>query len=104
EFFDTGNQSSGSFASDGNRAVNLFASYAAGQNTFKLMLANVERYGGNVLHLGFDHQYSKAFKIFAEFYREDETAAITIKRGGLSDYDGRIEGGRVFLVGGRYDF
>lgn len=104
EVFDTGNRALGSFSSDGNRAVNLFASYAAGSNTFKLMLANVERYGGKVLHLGFDHQYNKALKIFAEFYREDETAAVTVKRGGLSDYDGRIEGGRVFLVGARYDF
>lgn len=104
EVFDTGNQAPGSFSSDGNRAVNLFASYVVGQNTVKLMLADVERYGGNVLHLGFDHQYNTALKIFAEFYREDETAAVTVKQGGLSDYDGRIEGGRVLLIGVRYDF
>ena len=104
EYFDTGNKTPGSFASDGNQAINLFGSYTAGKNTYKLMLADVEAYGGHVLHLGIDHQYNPSLKLFAEFYREDETATITVRRGGLSDYDARIGGGRALLAGMRYDF
>jgi predicted porin len=104
EYFDSGDKAPGHFASNGNRAVNLFGSYTAGRNTFKLMLADVETYGGKVLHLGVDHQYTAALKLFAEFYREEKTASVTIKRGGLSDFDARIEGGQAFLLGARYDF
>jgi len=104
EYFDSGDKTPGHFASDGNRAVNLFGSYTVGRNTFKLMLADVETYGGKVLHLGVDHQHTAALKLFAEFYREEKTASVTIKRGGLSDFDARIEGGQVFLLGARYDF
>ena len=104
EYFDTGNKIPGSFASDGNHAVNLFGSYTVGRNTFKLMLADVDAYGGNIMHLGIDHQYRPDLKLFAEFYREDETATITARSGGLSDYDTRIGGGRAVIAGIRYDF
>jgi predicted porin len=104
EEFDTGNRQEGSFSTDGNRAINLFGSYVWGKNTIKLMLAKVENYGDNIVHLGIDHQLRDDLKVFAEYYRESETAALTPRRGGLNDFDAGISGGHAIAVGVRYDF
>lgn len=104
ERFDTGNRQPGSFSSDGNQALNLFGSYAMGKTTFKLMLARVEHYGDNIVHLGVDHQVSDALKVFAEYYREGSTAVLTPRRGGLDDFDAGISGGQALAVGIRVDF
>ncbi len=104
ELFDTGNRQAGSFTSDGNQAINLFGSYAMGKNTFRLMLARVENYGDNIVHLGIDHQFSDVLKFFAEYYREAETAALVRRRGGLNDFDAAISGGQALAIGLRYDF
>lgn len=104
ERFDTGNRQRGSFSSDGNQAINLFGSYALGKTTFKLMLAKVENYGDRIVHLGVDHQLSDDLKLFAEYYREGETAVLTPRRGGLDDFDGGISGGQALAVGIRVDF
>ncbi|KFI06329.1 porin [Massilia sp. BSC265] len=104
ERFDTGNRQRGSFSSDGNQAINLFGSYAMGKTTFKLMLARVESYGDNIVHLGVDHQLTDDFRVFAEYYREGGTAVLTPRRGGLDDFDAGISGGQAIAVGLRYDF
>ena len=104
ETFDTGNTTPDQFGTDGNRALNLFAGYTLGKNTFKLMLARVENYGENIVHLGIDHQFKDDLKFFAEYYHEQETAAITQERGGLDGFDSAVSGGRVFATGLRYDF
>lgn len=104
EVFDTGNHQAGSFSTDGNHAINLFGSYVLGKNTIKLMLAKVENYGGNIVHLGIDHKLRDDLKVFAEYYRESETAALTPRRGGLNDFDAGISGGHAVAVGVRYDF
>lgn len=54
--------------------------------------------------LGVDHQVSDYFKVFAEYYREGETAVLTPRRGGLDDFDAGISGGQAIAVGLRYDF
>jgi len=104
ERFDTGNRQRGSFSSDGNQAINLFGSYALGKTTVKLMLARVENYGDNIVHLGVDHQLRDNFTVFAEYYREGSTAVLTPRRGGLDDFDAGISGGQAVAVGIRYDF
>lgn len=104
ERFDSGNRQPGGFSSDGNEAVNLFGSYAMGKTTFKLMLARVENYGDDIVHLGVDHQFSDDFKVFAEYYREGSTAVLTPRRGGLDDFDAGISGGQALAVGLRVDF
>lgn len=104
EVFDTENNQRGSFSTDGNRSINLLGSYALGKNTIKLMLAKVENYGDHILHLGIDHRFSDDLKVFAEYYREAETAALTPRRGGLDDFDAGIGGGHAVAVGFRYDF
>lgn len=104
ERFDTGNRQRGSFSSDGNQAINLFGSYAMDKTTFKLMLARVENYGDNIVHLGVDHQRSDDFKLFAEYYREGSTAVLTPRRGGLDDFDAGFKGGQAIAVGLHYDF
>ncbi|MBZ2205665.1 porin [Massilia soli] len=104
ELFDTGNRQVGAFSTDGNQAVNLFASYVLGKNTIKMMLAKVENYGDYIVHLGIDRPLSDDFKVFVEYYREAETAAISPRRGGLSDFDARVSGGHAAVVGIRYDF
>lgn len=104
ERFSTGNRQPGSFSRDGNLAVNLFGSYAVGRNTFKLMLAKVENYGDRIVHLGVDHHFSDDLLVFAEYYREANTAALTRRRGGLADADAGIGGGQAIAVGIRRDF
>lgn len=104
EVFSTNNHTPGAFSRDGNKAVNLFASYNTGPYTFKAMFAKVQNYGDNIVHLGVDYQYDKNLKFFAEFYREGSTASIVEKRGGLADLTSASQGGRVFLVGLRFDF
>ena len=68
------------------------------------MLARVENYGDNIIHFGIDHRLSDDFKIFAEYYREAETAALTPRRGGLNDFDASIGGGHAVSIGIRHDF
>ena len=92
------------YGADGDTAVNLYAGYTLGKNTFKAMLANVDNYGGSILHLGWDHHYRKDLKVFVEFYREQETAAITTEHGGLDETCWSCSGGHVVAVGLRYDF
>ena len=100
----TDNNVPDSFYGDGSRAVNLLASYTAGRNTYKAMVARVKNYGDNIIHLGVDHQYNEALTLFAEYYREQETAAITSERGGLAEFDAAARGGQVLAVGLRYNF
>lgn len=104
EVFDTENRQRGSFSSDGNRAINLFGSYVLGKSTFKLMLARLEDYGDNIVHVGVDYALSDKHKVFAEIYRESDTAALTTRRGGLADVDAGIRGGHAIALGLRYDF
>jgi predicted porin len=103
ELFQSGNQQSGAFSRDGNRAVNVFGSYVAGETTFKLMLAKVDNYGGNILHAGIDYQLAEKRTLFAEMYREGSPAALTSRRGGLGD-TGDGDGGQAVAVGLRQDF
>jgi predicted porin len=104
EVFDTGNRQDGGFSTDGNHSINLFGSYVWKKNTMKLMLAKVENYGDIIVHLGIDHVLQDNLKIFAEYYRESESAALTTRRRGLKDLDARISGGHAIAVGVRYDF
>jgi predicted porin len=104
EVFDTGNRRPGAFSSDGNRAVNLLGSYAMGKSTVKLMLAKVENYGGSIVHLGLDYALSDQHTLFAEAYREAETAALFPRRGGLADAEPGMRGGNAVALGLRYDF
>lgn len=104
EEFDSDNKAAGAFNRDGNQGFNLFASYTMGRNTFKIMLADVENYGDNVVHLGVDHQFRDDLKFFAEYYYEETTAAITTKRGGLGDFPAGASGGQVIAAGLRFDF
>jgi predicted porin len=104
ETFETGNRQPGSFSTDGNRAINLYGHYALGKSTIKLMLAKVDNYGDEIIHLGIDYALSRDARLFAELYQEAETAALTTRRGGLADVDGGVRGGRALAVGLRYDF
>jgi len=65
EAFKTGNRQAGSFSSDGNRTVNLYGHYTLGKSTIKLMLAKVENYGDEIIHLGIDYAMSSQCKLFA---------------------------------------
>ncbi len=93
------------FGKDGDLALNLFSSYTVGKHTFKGMIADVENYGENVFHAGYDYQLMKSLKLFAEYYYEEETAAITERRGGYEDtFWTTASGGQTVSVGFRYDF
>ena len=92
------------YGADGDHAMNLYAGYTLGQNTFKAMLADVDNYGETILHLGWDHQYQKDLKFFVEYYSEDETAAITEEHGGMNETCWSCDGGQVIAAGLRFDF
>lgn len=101
EVTDTDNPNS--FYGDGAEAFNIFGSYRLGDNLLKLMLADVESYGEAVIHAGVDHEYNDNLTLFAEFYQEQETAALTCKQCGLDGFNAAAGGGKVFAVGFRYN-
>lgn len=92
------------YGADGDAAANICAGYTAGKNTYKAMLAQVDAYGEQIIHLGIDHQYSDSLKFFVEYYSEEETAAITTKHGGAAETCWSCSGGDVIAAGLRYDF
>ncbi|MFN4263682.1 MAG: porin [Thioalkalivibrionaceae bacterium] len=92
------------FGADGDTAANLFASYSVGPHTFKGMVADVPSYGETVFHLGYDFQFRDDLKFFVEYYDEEDTAAITTRRGGAADTNFAAQGGRALAVGARFDF
>jgi len=92
------------YGADGDKAANLYAGYTFGKNTFRTMIANVDNYGENILHLGLDYRYRDDLKFFVEYYSEQETAAITTKRGGKAETCSACDGGHVVAAGLRYDF
>ncbi|HET8808047.1 MAG TPA: porin [Methylophaga sp.] len=100
EVTDTDNPNS--FFGDGAEAVNIYASYRHGDNVFKLMTANVESYGEAIIHAGIDHHFNDELTLFAEFYQEQETAALTCKKCGLDGFNAAASGGKVIAVGFRY--
>ena len=88
--------------SDGDYRANLFASYTLGQHTFKGMVAKSEGYGEDVWHVGYGFQARSDLTLFAEYYSEDEGAAISDqKRVGT---EAVTDGGSAFAVGARFDF
>jgi len=100
-------------ANDGGSAKNLLVQYSLDdKNTVRGMLADVDLpawggYGGTVLHLGWDHQYTDDLKVFVEYYQEESTAAISKSNDsfGTSGYiSGVASGGKVLTTGVRYDF
>jgi hypothetical protein len=92
------------YGKDGDTAMNFYAGYTLGKHTFKGMIADVDGYGEGILHLGYDFQWLKDLKLFAEYYSEEETAAITTEGGGLNETCWDCSGGYVFAAGVRFDF
>lgn len=92
------------YGADGDHAMNIYAGYTQGKNTYKAMLADVEQYGETIIHLGWDHQYREDLKFFVEYYSEDETAAIAEEHGGVSETCWSCDGGQVIAAGLRFDF
>lgn len=92
------------YGADGDTAMNFYAGYTLGKHTFKGMIADVDGYGEGILHFGYDFWWLKDLKLFAEYYSEEETAAITEKGGGLAETCWDCSGGYVIAAGLRFDF
>ncbi|HEY9018310.1 porin [Thiomicrospira sp.] len=92
--------------SDESNATNLYADYQLKKYTFKAMVAEVEGYGEQILHIGADYQYSKDLKTFIEFYQQEDSNAIANRKAGSAgDFaDGLVGGGNTIAAGFRYDF
>jgi len=115
EYVDS-DQDANAFGDDGDVAFNLFASYTLGQHVFKGMYANVDNYGEDVFHLGYDFQYKSNLMFFAEYYYEEKgTGAVPVVKArdsrsdpvgfGPTDADGNPAGSNTaFMVGARFDF
>ena len=104
ERFDTNNHTPGSFSRDGNQAASLLVTHRRGANTLKAMWARVAGYGEHIVHLGIDHQHDAWLKVFLEYYREAETAALTSRGDGLSGLSASTSGGHAWILGLRRDF
>jgi len=92
------------YGRDKDAAINLYTSYTYKENTFKAMIASVDNYGENVFHLGWDFKFNNKLIFFTEYYHEQTTAVLTQKLKGGADTCWSCNGGKVFLVGIRYDF
>lgn len=105
EYIDS-DQDAGAFGDDGDTAINVYTGYTLGKNTFKGMVAEVDNFGGTIFHVGVDHDYTDRLTLFAEYYNEDEGAAIPAVRARDGDpaVVGAAGGGDVFAVGARYSF
>ena len=68
------------------------------------MWARVAGYGEYIVHLGIDHQHDAWLKVFLEYYREAETAALTSRGDGLSGLSASTSGGHARLRGLRRVF
>lgn len=86
--------------------INLYADYQVNKYTFKAMVADVDGFGGEILHIGADYQYSKNLKTFVELYQQESLNAIANqKAGGAGDFaDPLVGGGNALAMGFRYDF
>lgn len=99
--------SGGGWAADGTRAVNGLAQWSRGKHSLRAMLADVDNYGERVFHAGWDYRYRDDVKFFAEYYREEQTAAIADSRrttSGGTNSAPSDSGGQALTVGVRYDF
>lgn len=92
------------YGEDKSSSKNLFASYTKDKFTYKAMVADTDNYGELVYHLGIDYQLTPSLQVYGEYYHEQETAAITQKKGGLADTLWDSSGGDVYALGFRYDF
>lgn len=91
---------------DNQNVTNLYADYQLNKYTFKAMVAEVEGYGEQIVHIGADYQYSKNFKTFIELYQQEESNAISNRKAGSAGVfaDGLVGGGNAVAAGFRYDF
>lgn len=90
------------------KAINFYADYQVNEYTFKAMIADVEGFGGQILHVGADYQFSKNVKTFVEFYQQESASALSNRKAGgagtPSFADPLQGGGNALAVGFRYDF
>lgn len=92
------------YGEDGSIAVNLMAQYTRGDNTYRATLAQVDNYGETVFHAGWDHQFTKDIRIFADYYYEEEQAALAEQRASTKLNFIDSSGGSALAIGARYDF
>lgn len=87
------------YGNDGDRSTGVFASYDTGKHTLKAMLANTDNYGETSYSLGWDYRYNDVATFYAEYYSEQETAAITAEGAGSEVFDSSISGGNASVIG-----
>lgn len=99
---------------DNQTIKNIYASYNMGKYTLKAHYAvGDEETGGGAFftggstHLGLDYQYTKNFKVFAEYFTEENAYAIYTEDADAFDPMGGYgtnTNGKAFAIGARYDF
>ncbi len=92
--------------SDGVKAKNLLVQYKLSEkDTVRGTIGSIDdswAYVGDTYHVGWDHQYSDDLKVFAEYYSEDITGAMSDEK--ATSTSSAASGGQVFTTGIRYDF
>lgn len=95
------------WAADGTDTFSTFVQYTFGDNKLMILLANVDNYGEFIFHAGWEVLYDDNIHLFFEYYQEQETAVISDAKQTTSstrNFAPADSGGRVLLVGIRYDF
>lgn len=89
---------------------NVFAQFNQDKLTYKAGIGLGDQFAGDSYHIGVDYQVRDNFKLFSEFYSEQNNYAILADGAqSASDYlgaggFGARQHGKVMLVGFRFDF
>jgi len=89
---------------------NVFAQFNQDKLTYKAGIGLGDQFAGDSYHIGVDYQVRDNFKLFSEFYSEQNNYAILADGAqSASDYlgaggFGARQNGKVMLVGFRFDF
>ncbi len=90
--------------------INGFVQYSQDKFIYKFGLGLGDQFSGDTYHLGLDYKLTDKFKLFTEFYSEQENYALLINDAqSASDYFGAggfgaRQNGKVLLAGFRFDF
>lgn len=95
---------SAGYGKDGDTAAAAIAQYTTGKHTYTGLVGQFDGFGEQIFHAGYAYQYKPNVKFFAEYYDEEETAAIGFERKSTLDEWPGGSGGNVLTAGVRYDF
>ena len=92
------------YGEDGDISAAVIAQYSFGKSTVSGLVGHFDNFGEDIFHLGYSYKVLPNVKLFAEYYDEEQSAALAEERKSSLDGRGLGAGGNVFTTGIRYDF